>query len=86
MLWNLWTTPNRSTGYTPFFIVYDVEAILPSDLIHDAPRVRLYEEREAEQSPSTKSIPDMLEYLDTLLCIVSGGSMLTLPNSSSTII
>lgn len=50
MLWSLWTTPNRSTGYTPFFIVYDVEAILPSDLIHDAPRVRLYEEREAEQS------------------------------------
>ena len=50
VLWGLRTTPNRSTGYTPFFMVYGAEAILPSDLIHDAPRVRLYEEQEAEQS------------------------------------
>ena len=44
VLWGLRTTPNRSTGYTPFFMVYGAEAILPSDLIHDAPRVCLYEE------------------------------------------
>jgi hypothetical protein len=44
VLWGLRTTPNRSMGYTPFFMVYGDEAILPSDLIHDAPRVRLYEE------------------------------------------
>ena len=40
--------PNRSTGYTPFFMVYGIEAILPFDIIHDSPRVRMYEEREAE--------------------------------------
>ena len=48
VLWGLRTTPNRSTGYTPFFMVYGAEAVLPCDLIHDAPRVCMYEEREAE--------------------------------------
>ena len=28
--------------------MYGVEAVLPCDLIHDSPRVRMYEEREAE--------------------------------------
>ena len=40
--------PNLTTGYTPFFMVYGVEAVLPCDIIHDSPRVRMYEEREAE--------------------------------------
>ena len=29
-------------------MVYGVEAVLPCDIIHDSPRVRMYEEREAE--------------------------------------
>ena len=48
VLWGLRTTPNRSTGYTPFFMVYGAEAVLPCDIIHDSPRVRMYEEKEAE--------------------------------------
>ena len=40
--------PNRTTGFTPFFMVYGAEAVLPCDIIHDSPRVRMYEEREAE--------------------------------------
>ena len=48
VLWGLRTTPNRTTGYTPFFMVYDAEAVLPCDIIHDSPRVRMYEEKEAE--------------------------------------
>ena len=48
ILWGLRTTPNCTTGYTPFFMVYGVEAVLPCDIIHDSPRVRMYEEREAE--------------------------------------
>ena len=48
VLWGLRTTPNQTTGYTPFFMVYDTEAVLPCDIIHDSPRVRMYEEREAE--------------------------------------
>ena len=48
VLWGLRTMPNRTTGYTPFFMVYGSEAVLPCDIIHDSPRVRMYEEREAE--------------------------------------
>ena len=48
VLWGLRTTPNRTTGYTPFFMVYGAEAVLPCDIIHDSPRVRMYEEKEAE--------------------------------------
>ena len=29
-------------------MVYGTEAVLPCDIIHDSPRVRMYEEREAE--------------------------------------
>ena len=29
-------------------MVYGAEAVLPSDIIHDSPRVCMYEEREAE--------------------------------------
>ena len=29
-------------------MVYDTEAVLPYDIIHDSPRVSMYEEREAE--------------------------------------
>ena len=32
VLWSLRTTPSRATGYTPFFMVYGVEAVLPTDL------------------------------------------------------
>lgn len=46
---SLRTTPNRSTGYTPFFMVYGAEAILPSDLIQNTTRLRQYEEQEAKQ-------------------------------------
>jgi hypothetical protein len=50
VLWSLRTTPNRSTGYTPFFLVYGAEAVLPTDVIHDAPRVVLYIEEEAKEA------------------------------------
>ena len=48
ILWGLRTTPNRSTGYTPFFMVYSAEVVLPCELIHDTPRVRMYEKKEAK--------------------------------------
>ena len=48
VLWSLRTTPNRSTGYTPFFMVYGAEAILPSDILHDSPRVAAYIEEDAD--------------------------------------
>src|SRR3954447_14318431 len=37
VLWSLRRTLNRSTCYTPFFLVYGVEAVLPTDIEHDSP-------------------------------------------------
>lgn len=48
VLWSIRTTPNRSTGFTPFFMVYGAEAVLPSDITHDSPRVAAYIESENE--------------------------------------
>ena len=50
MLWSINTTPNRCTGYTPFFMVYGAEAVLPSDIRHDSPRVAAYVEANNEQA------------------------------------
>ena len=48
VLWGLRTTPNRSTKFSPFFLVYEAEAVLPSDLKHNAPRISQYTEAETE--------------------------------------
>ena len=50
VLWGIRTTPNRSTGYTPFFMVYGAEAVMPTDLEHDSPRFALYNEEENEEA------------------------------------
>ena len=50
VLWGLRTTPNRSTGYTPFFMVYGAEAVIPTDILHDSPRVQLYTEQEVKEA------------------------------------
>ena len=50
VLWSLRTTPNRSTGFTPFFLVYGSEAVLPSDIIHDSLRVSIYNEETADEA------------------------------------
>ena len=50
VLWSLRITPSRVTGYTPFFMVYGSEAVLPTDLDYGAPRVRAYNKEGAEAS------------------------------------
>ena len=50
VLWSLRMTPSRATGYTPFFMVYSSEAILPTNLDYGAPRFRAYDEQGAEAS------------------------------------
>jgi transposase InsO family protein len=44
VVWSLRTTPSRATGFTPFFLVHDVEAVLPTDLEYKSPRVKGYDE------------------------------------------
>ena len=50
VLWSLCTTPNKSTGFTPFFLVYGAEAVIPTDIEFNSPRVAMYTEEEAEEA------------------------------------
>jgi hypothetical protein len=45
VVWSLRTTPSRAPGFTPFFLVYGAEAILPTDLEYGSPRTRAYDDR-----------------------------------------
>jgi hypothetical protein len=49
-VWSLRTTPSRATGFTPFFLVYGVEAVLPTDLEYGSPKVRDYNEGANQQA------------------------------------
>jgi hypothetical protein len=50
VVWGLRTQVSSTTGFSPFFLVYGSEAILPTDVTFDAPRIQFYEEGEAEQT------------------------------------
>ena len=50
VLWSLRTMPNRSTGFTPFFLVYGAEAIIPTHVEFGSPRVTMYTEAEAKEA------------------------------------
>ncbi|XP_051205311.1 uncharacterized protein [Lolium perenne] len=50
VLWGIHTTPNRSTGFTPFFLVYGAEAVMPTDIAYDSPRVTNYAEDDNERA------------------------------------
>ena len=60
VLWSLRTTPNTSTGYTPFFLVYWAEAVLPADILHDSPRVTQYTTSEINEVARQDTV-DLLE-------------------------
>ncbi|XP_073363359.1 uncharacterized protein [Aegilops tauschii subsp. strangulata] len=49
VLWSLRTMPNRSTGFTPCFLVYGAEAVISTDVEFDSPRVAMYTEAEAKE-------------------------------------
>jgi transposase InsO family protein len=45
VLWSLRTMPSRATGFTPFFLVYESEAMLPTDVEYGSPRPKAYNEQ-----------------------------------------
>src|SRR3954470_22924523 len=59
VLWSLRTTPNNSTGYTPFFMVHGAEAVLPAEVRHKAPRFIAYSK--AESTDALEDVVDTLE-------------------------
>ena len=73
-------TPSRATGYTPFFMVYGFEAILPTDLDYGAPRVRVYDERGAEAS-----LEDAMDQLDEACDVASSARPSTSKRCAATI-
>jgi hypothetical protein len=50
VIWGLRTQDSSATGFSPFFLVYGSEAVLPTDVAFGAPRIQFYEEGEAEQT------------------------------------
>jgi transposase InsO family protein len=50
VVWSLRTTPSRATGFSPFFLVYGAEAVLPTDLEYGSPRTRAYDDQSNQTS------------------------------------
>jgi hypothetical protein len=50
VVWSLRTTPSRATSFSPFFLVYGVKAVLPTDLEYGSPRTRAYDDQSNQTS------------------------------------
>ena len=50
VVWGLRTQVSSVTGFSPSFLVYGSEAILPTDVAFGAPRIQHYDEGAAEQT------------------------------------
>jgi hypothetical protein len=59
VIWSLRTTPSRATGFTPFFLVYGAEVILPTDLEYGSPKIKGYNE-----SSNQRARKDSLDQID----------------------
>jgi transposase InsO family protein len=59
VIWSLRTTPSRATGFTPFFLVYGAEVVLPTDLEYGSPKVKGYDE-----NTNQRAREDSLDQID----------------------
>jgi hypothetical protein len=66
VVWSLRTTPSRATGFTPFFLVYGAEAVLPTDLEYGSPRTKAYDDR-SNQISREDSLDQLEEARDVAL-------------------
>ena len=61
--------PNRSIGFTPFFLAYGAKAVLPSNLDHGTPRVKAFDRDRATEAQ--QDIVDLLEEAQEMTIIRS---------------
>jgi hypothetical protein len=66
VVWSLRTTPSWATGFSPFFLVYGVEAILPTDLECCSLRTKAYNDR-SNQISQEDSLDQLEEAQDVAL-------------------
>jgi hypothetical protein len=66
VVWSQRTTPSRATGFTPFFLVYGAEVILPTNLEYGSPRTRAYDDRR-NQTNREDSLDQLEEARDMAL-------------------
>jgi transposase InsO family protein len=66
VVWSLRTTPSRATSFSPFFLVYGAEAVLPTDLEYGSPRTKAYDDR-SNQTSREDSLDQLKEARDMAL-------------------
>jgi transposase InsO family protein len=66
VVWSLRTTLSQATGFSPFFLVYGAEAILPTDLEYGSPRTRAYDDQ-SNQTSREDSLDQLEEARDMAL-------------------
>jgi transposase InsO family protein len=85
VLWSLRTMPSRAMGFTPFFLVYGSEAMLPTDVEYGSPRLRAYNEQ--NNDAARENALDQLEEACVWLCYTLQGiskvSDATMTNTSA---
>jgi hypothetical protein len=59
VVWSLRTTLSRATGFTPFFLVYGAEAVLPTDLEYGSPK-----DKGCDENANQRAREDSLDQLD----------------------
>jgi hypothetical protein len=53
VIWGLRTQVSAASGFSPFFLVYRSEVVLPTDVAFKAPRIQFYKERPNKHVAST---------------------------------
>jgi hypothetical protein len=68
MVWGLRTQPSYNTGASPYFMVYDAEAVLPDDIAFRSPRVENFDKDRSDESRELEVSCSEERPLDSCVC------------------